>query len=93
MPLNKETNKWKGCWNEKYQFEAPCMSNHTEVLWYNETVSLWMTIYTISYRGLSNLAKELSAVTRVMQSSFNELSTLVSDSKKCKQTELIQNTL
>ena len=27
------------------QLEATCMSRYTEELWYNETVSLWMTIY------------------------------------------------
>ena len=35
--------------------------------------------------GLSTLAKELKATTRVLQSSSNELSTPVSDSVKCKQ--------
>ena len=62
--------------------EASSASSHTEELWYNETVCLWMTISTLPSRGLSNLAKELTAATRVMQSSSNELSTLVSDSAK-----------
>ena len=35
-------------------------------------------IYASSPRELSTLAKELTAATRVMQSSFNKLSTLVS---------------
>ena len=30
------------------QFEAFYMSNHTEELWYNETVCQWMTIYAPS---------------------------------------------
>ena len=34
------------------------------------------------------LAKELMVTARVMQSSSNELSTLVSDSVKCKQTKV-----
>ena len=31
------------------QIEMSCMSSHTEELWYNETVSLWMTIYIYIY--------------------------------------------
>ena len=39
-------------------------------------------------RGLSTLVKELSAATRIMQSSSKELSTLVADRVlKCKQTD------
>ena len=30
------------------QFEASYESSHTEELWYNETVCLWMTIYTLT---------------------------------------------
>ena len=45
-------------------------------------VSLSMLIYIYIYvcvfiRGLSTLAKEFTAATRIMQSSSNELSTLV----------------
>ena len=29
--------------------EAYCVSSHTEELWYNETVCLWMTIYIYIY--------------------------------------------
>ena len=43
--------------------------------------------------GLSPLAKELTAATLVMQSSFNELSSLLSDSAKCKQTKADTNAL
>ena len=35
--------------------------------------------------GLSTLAKELTATTRIMQNSSNELSTLISGKAKCKQ--------
>ena len=38
---------------------------------------------------LSAVAKELTAVTRVIQSSFNELSTLISREAKCKQKKAI----
>ena len=38
-------------------------------------------------RVLSTLAKELTAATRVMQSSSNEQSTQLSDSTKCKQAK------
>ena len=62
------------------QLKAFFVFSHTEELWINEIVCLWMTIYTLPSRGLSTLAKELKAATRVMQSSFNEVSTLVSDS-------------
>ena len=31
------------------QLEELCMSSDTEVLWYNETVCLWMTIYIYIY--------------------------------------------
>ena len=35
------------------QFEASHMSSHTEMLWYNETVCLWMTnIYICIYRAI-----------------------------------------
>ena len=29
------------------QIQAPYVSSHTEELWYNETVGLWMTIYVV----------------------------------------------
>ena len=38
-------------------------------------------------RGLSTLAKELTAANRVMQSFSNELRTLMSDKSKSKQTK------
>ena len=38
-------------------------------------------------RGLITLATELTAATRIMQSSSNEFSTLVSDNANCKQTK------
>ena len=69
------------------QFEASYLSSHTEEMWYNETVCLWMTIYTLPSKGLSKLVKELTAATCVMQSSLYELSTLVSGKAKCKQTK------
>ena len=31
------------------QFQASYVSSHTEELWYNETVSLYMTIYIYIY--------------------------------------------
>ena len=31
------------------QLQASYVSSHTEVLWYNETVCLWMTIYIYIY--------------------------------------------
>ena len=43
----------------------------------------WMTIYSLS-QGLSTQEKELTAATRVMQSSSYELSPLVSGKAKCK---------
>ena len=44
--------------------------------------------YIRSPWGLSNLAKELSAAARIMQSSSIELNTLVAGSvEKCKQTD------
>ena len=39
--------------------------------------------------GLSTLEKELTAATRIMLSSPNELSTPISDCVKCKQTKVI----
>ena len=33
----------------RFQLQASYMSCHTEELWYNETVSLWMTIYIYIY--------------------------------------------
>ena len=59
----------------------------TEELWYNETVYGWRHICS-TFRGLSTLAKELTVATHVMQSSFNELRTSVSDSVKCKRTKV-----
>ena len=29
----------------RFQLQASYVSSHTEELWYNETVCLWMTIY------------------------------------------------
>ena len=31
------------------QLQASTMSSHTEELWYNETICLWMTIYIYIY--------------------------------------------
>ena len=31
------------------QLQASCVSSHTEKLWYNKTVCLWMTIYIYIY--------------------------------------------
>ena len=31
------------------QIQAPNVSSHTEELWYNKTVCLWMTIYIYIY--------------------------------------------
>ena len=33
----------------RFQLQAAYMSSHTEELWYNETVCLWMTIYIYIY--------------------------------------------
>ena len=33
------------------QLQTSYMSSHTEELWYNETVCLWMTIYIYIYVG------------------------------------------
>ena len=55
------------------------VSSHTEEFWYNETVCLWMTIYTLPQLGLSTLVKEFSADACIMQSSSKELSTLVAE--------------
>ena len=33
----------------RFQLEASCVSSHTEELWYNETICLWMTIYIYIY--------------------------------------------
>ena len=41
----------------------------------------------------NNLVTELTVTTRVMQSSFNELSSSVADSVKCKQKEIDKYTL
>ena len=49
-------------------------------------ISLWMTIYALPSWALSTLSNELTAATSVMQSLPNELSTPVSNSAKCKQT-------
>ena len=49
-----------------------------------ERFCVCVSIYTLPSRGLSTLMKELTAATCVMQSSSNEVSTLVSDSLKYK---------
>ena len=49
-----------------YIYKASYVSSYTEELWYNETVCLWMAIIYAPLYGLSTLAKEFSAVTRIM---------------------------
>ena len=71
----------------EFQSQLACVSSHTDGLWNNETVCLWMTIYTLPSQGLSTLAKKVTAATRVMQSSSYELSILVSGKVKCKQSK------
>ena len=34
----------------RFQLQASYMSSHTEELWYNKTVCLWMTIYIYIYK-------------------------------------------
>ena len=51
-----------------------------------QSVYEWQYIRSPS-QGLSSLGKELTAATCIMQSSSNELSTLVSSKAKCKQTK------
>ena len=47
-----------------------------------------MTIYNVPLPGLSTLAEELMAATRVMQNSSNKSSTPVSgNANECKQTK------
>ena len=70
------------------KLKASCMSSHTSELWYNETVCGWQYIYFPHPRSLRTLTKELAVATRIMQSSSNKLSTLISISIKCKQTEI-----
>ena len=77
--------KLGGFWS---QLEASCVSCYTEESWYNETVSVNDNIYDPS-RGLSTLVKELTAATRVMQSSSNELSTLISDCTTVNKNGLV----
>ena len=51
-------------------------------------IYIYIYIYTLLSWGMSTLAKGLTAATRVMLSSSNELSTLVSVKAKCKQTKI-----
>ena len=46
------------------QLEVSCVSSHTEELWYNEKVCLWMTVYMLPL-GLSTLAWNYSCHVRV----------------------------
>ena len=69
------------------QLETSCVSNHTEELWSNKTISMWMIIYTLPSQELSTLVKKLTAATHIMQSSSNELSPPVYDSAKCEQAK------
>ena len=43
---------WIGVWISGFrsQLRESSVSSHTEELWYNETVSLWMTIYLVIYK-------------------------------------------
>ena len=63
------------------------MSSHTEEL--RNSLSVDDNIYALPPLGvgLSPLAKQLMAATRVMQSSSTELSTPASDGAKYKQTK------
>ena len=63
-------------------YHSSYVSIHTEEFWYNETVCMWMTIYTLPARGLSTLAWKFTATTRIMQSSSNDSRTLVSGKAK-----------
>ena len=56
-------------------------NTHTYIEIQRNSLSVDDNIYAPS-RGLSTLAKEVTAATRIMQSSSNELSTLVSGKAK-----------
>ena len=38
------------------QLQASYVSSHTEQMWYNETVCLWMTIYIYIYINIYNIS-------------------------------------
>ena len=63
------------------------MHTHTLQTKYIHTlIHAYINTYTHTHLpGLSTLTKELTAATRIMQISSNELSTLLSNSAKCKQ--------
>ena len=69
------------------QLEAPYVSSHTKkkVVIQRNSLSVDDNIYAPTPGRLSTLTKELTATTRIMQSSSYELSTLVSGKAKCKQ--------
>ena len=49
--------------------------------------NIYIYLYTLTSQELSTRVKELTAATSIMQSFSNELSTPVSNSRKCKQTK------
>ena len=63
------------------QLQASYVSRHTEELLQLNRLSVDDNIYAPP-RGLRTLAKEFTAATRIMQSSLNDLSTLVSGKAK-----------
>ena len=49
-------------------------------------IYIYIYIYTLP-PGVSTLARELTATTHAMQSSLQEVSTLISSKAKCKQAK------
>ena len=45
----------------QYQHEVSYVSSHTEELWYNETVCLWMTIYTLPPPGVEHSGEGINS--------------------------------
>ena len=41
------------------QLKASCVSSHTNETWFNETLCLWMTIYTYIHTYISKLPRYL----------------------------------
>ena len=52
------------------QVEAPCVSSHTEKLWYNETVCLWITVYIYIYIYIYIRKKIFYKLRRVEKQNF-----------------------
>ena len=83
----------------RFQLQASYVSSHTEELWYNETVCLWMTIYLYIYiykrrdlqwTFLIHLKKKHSCPTTELQKILTDNATILEHQNNKQKLQILE---